>query len=106
MEVTSDTKFRLRVDTNGRHDWASGSAGSDVSLLRSAANTHQLLTADLDIATAGRDVEDRRAHERPESADAKAGPRSQPGGAGPGRPNPSPPAPSPTSLPRQGTRNA
>jgi hypothetical protein len=56
IEVTGDTKFRLRVDTNGRHDWASGSAGSDVSMLRSAANTHQPLTADLDIATAGRDV--------------------------------------------------
>jgi hypothetical protein len=85
IEVTGDTKFRLRVDTNGRHDWASGSAGSDVSLLRSAANTHQLLTADLDIATAGRDVEDRRAHERPQYDDAKAGPKSQPGGGRTGR---------------------
>ena len=27
-----------------------------MSLLRSAANSHQLLTADLDIATVGRDV--------------------------------------------------
>ncbi len=57
LEVTGDTNFRLRIDSNGRLDWSSGTAGPDVALLRSAANTLQLLTADLDIATAGRGLQ-------------------------------------------------
>jgi len=56
-EVTGDTNFRWRIDSNGLMVWSSGAAGPDVQLSRSAANTLQLATADLDIATAGRGLQ-------------------------------------------------
>jgi hypothetical protein len=56
IEVAGDANFRWRIDANGLMVWGPGSAGVDTSLGRSAANTLQLLTADLDIGTIGRGV--------------------------------------------------
>jgi hypothetical protein len=53
-KVNGDTQNRLRVDSNGQHQWGSGSAAADCQLDRQAANILEVQLADFDIATAGK----------------------------------------------------
>jgi hypothetical protein len=41
IEVSGDADFRLTVDSNGKHNWGSGSAAGDTNLYRGAANLLQ-----------------------------------------------------------------
>jgi len=58
IRVTGDTNSRLKWDSNGRADYSLGGVSAiDASFLHPSANLLQILTADLDIATAGRGLQ-------------------------------------------------
>lgn len=55
-QVSGDSVNRINIDAGGVMSWSSGSASSDVSLIRSSANNLQVLTGNLSIGTVGRGI--------------------------------------------------
>lgn len=57
IDVVGEANRRFHINTDGSHDWGSGSAPPDTFLLRSAAHQLAVNNADLDINTIGRGLQ-------------------------------------------------